>query len=219
MHREREMHFIGSPARGGMAMAWRRPGARAQERPAAGRPAVRYRVRTADGEAELGLWQFALHRQVVRAAIPTSLVVGTLLTVINQGNVYLQHRVTAALVLRTLATFAVPYCVATFGALSAARTGVGPASPASASSGPQRASAGAAQGASSPMTVGGVSDGRQPGTRDSHAAETGVRRPVGGGRLAGLLRARTGPAAGGAGGRGQTRRVVPPSTDSQRGRP
>ena len=46
-----------------------------------------------------------------------ALVVGTLLTAINQGNVIFQGDASAALAWKIPLTYAVPYCVATAGAL------------------------------------------------------------------------------------------------------
>ena len=46
-----------------------------------------------------------------------ALVVGTLLTAINQGNVILQGDASAALAWKIPLTYSVPYCVATAGAL------------------------------------------------------------------------------------------------------
>lgn len=79
------------------------------------------RLRVGETEAELDLWQFVFHRKIARTAVYTSLVVGTLLTIINQGDIYVAHHVTGLVLLKTVLTYIVPYCVATFGALSVAR--------------------------------------------------------------------------------------------------
>ena len=47
----------------------------------------------------------------------TALVVGTILTAINQGNVLLQGEFSAALAWKIPLTYCVPFCVATWGAL------------------------------------------------------------------------------------------------------
>ena len=89
--------------------------------PAAGNQVTLYRLRTAAGETDVGLLQFIGSRHIVRTSVYTSLVVGTILTLINQGDIYLANRVTATILIKTLLTYVVPYCVSTFGALSAAR--------------------------------------------------------------------------------------------------
>ena len=47
----------------------------------------------------------------------TALVVGTILTTINQGNVLLSGELPAELVWKVPLTYCVPFCVATWGAL------------------------------------------------------------------------------------------------------
>ena len=61
------------------------------------------------------------HRPIVRKAAQTALVVGTVLTVINQGDALLNHHVTAALLWKIPLTYAVPYLASTYGALSISR--------------------------------------------------------------------------------------------------
>ena len=61
------------------------------------------------------------HGPIVRTAARTALVVGTVLTAINQGDALLTHHVTAALLWKIPLTYAVPYLVATYGALSLSR--------------------------------------------------------------------------------------------------
>lgn len=51
----------------------------------------------------------------------TALVVGTILTIINQGNVLLSGTITPAVVAKILLAYVVPYIVSTFSALSANR--------------------------------------------------------------------------------------------------
>ena len=61
-------------------------------------------------------WEIALSPHVVRLALRTSLFVGTLLNLINQGSVLFGR---AELDLLKLAlTYVVPYCVATYSATS-----------------------------------------------------------------------------------------------------
>jgi hypothetical protein len=74
-----------------------------------------------------------LYRPVLRRAVYVALIIGTLLTIINQGDVLLAGAVTPLVVAKILLTYAVPYSVSTFSALSANRvikeTVKGPRSP------------------------------------------------------------------------------------------
>jgi hypothetical protein len=54
---------------------------------------------------------------MLRRSVLTALIVGTILVAINQGNVLVDGRVPAALWWKIPLTFAVPFCVATWGAL------------------------------------------------------------------------------------------------------
>jgi hypothetical protein len=58
-----------------------------------------------------------LHRPMLRRSLLTAVVVGTVLVAINQGNVLLDGRFPAALWWKVPLTYAVPFCVATWGAL------------------------------------------------------------------------------------------------------
>ncbi len=62
-----------------------------------------------------------LYRPVLRRAVYVSVVVGTILTIINQGDVLLAGAVTPLVVAKILLTYAVPYSVSTFSALLANR--------------------------------------------------------------------------------------------------
>ena len=62
-----------------------------------------------------------LYRPVLSRAIYIALIVGTILTIINQGDVLLAGEVTPLVVAKILLTYAVPYSVSTFSALSANR--------------------------------------------------------------------------------------------------
>ena len=80
------------------------------------------------------LWAYAVADGVPRRAFWVMLVVGTILNLINQGDaLFTGGRVSVA---KILLTYAVPYCVATYGAVSfrvhAARSNAA-ASPAAAS--------------------------------------------------------------------------------------
>jgi hypothetical protein len=57
----------------------------------------------------------------VRRSLYIALVVGTIMTIINQGDVLLMEAITPLVVAKILLTHAVPYSVSTFSALSANR--------------------------------------------------------------------------------------------------
>lgn len=65
-------------------------------------------------------WCFIRSGPVVRRALATALIVGTVLTLINQPALYLHADVTIDRSLRVLLTYSVPYCVTTWGALGGA---------------------------------------------------------------------------------------------------
>ena len=58
-----------------------------------------------------------LRASLLRRSILTALVVGTILTAINQGNLLLDGRFPASLYWKIPLTYSVPFCVATWGAL------------------------------------------------------------------------------------------------------
>ena len=58
---------------------------------------------------------------MVRRSLLISLLVGTLLTAINQGNILVQGDFAASLAWKIPLTYLVPYCVATAGAVLSAR--------------------------------------------------------------------------------------------------
>jgi hypothetical protein len=62
-----------------------------------------------------------LYRPVLRRAVYVALVVGTILTIINQGDVLLAGEITPLVMAKILLTYLVPYGVSTFSALSANR--------------------------------------------------------------------------------------------------
>ena len=64
---------------------------------------------------------FVRSRVVVRRALITALVVGTVLTAINQGDVILRGDLRAAHLLKIPLTYVVPYAVTTWGALAVGR--------------------------------------------------------------------------------------------------
>lgn len=61
------------------------------------------------------------YRPVVRTAIATCLVVGTILNAINQGDALLSGDLRSAMLWQIPLTYSVPYMVATFSALRVAR--------------------------------------------------------------------------------------------------
>ena len=63
------------------------------------------------------------HRPIVRKAAQTALVVGTILTLINQSDALLAHHGTLALLWKIPLTYGVPYMVSMYGALSISRRG------------------------------------------------------------------------------------------------
>lgn len=64
------------------------------------------------------------HRPLLRRSALTALVVGTLLTLINQGTDLAAAHASAALLWKVPLTYAVPFCVATWGALGNSRRSV-----------------------------------------------------------------------------------------------
>ena len=62
------------------------------------------------------------HRPLLRRSSLTALVVGTVLVAINQGNVIAGGDLPRALIWKIPLTFAVPFCVATWGALINSRS-------------------------------------------------------------------------------------------------
>jgi hypothetical protein len=61
------------------------------------------------------------YRPLLRRSALTSLVIGTLLVLVNQGTVLLSGQPSWSLIWQILLTYAVPFCVATWGALSNSR--------------------------------------------------------------------------------------------------
>lgn len=84
---------------------------------------ARFRFARREGVEKKCLRHALTHRQLVRTATVTSLVVGTVLTGINQGNLVVAGTFPAALVWKIPLTYAVPYCVATWSALRISRLG------------------------------------------------------------------------------------------------
>jgi hypothetical protein len=65
---------------------------------------------------------------MLRRSLVIALIVGTILTAINQGNLIAQGTFPAVLAWKIPLTYCVPFCVATTGALLNARAGRNPES-------------------------------------------------------------------------------------------
>ena len=63
------------------------------------------------------LWCFLRYRPMLRRSLLTALVVGTILTAINQGTVLADGDFPGDLYWKIPLTYCVPFCVATWGAL------------------------------------------------------------------------------------------------------
>ena len=61
------------------------------------------------------------HRPMVSRSLMVALVIGTILTVLNQGDIIFTGSWKGALYWKVPITYCVPFCVATYGALSSAR--------------------------------------------------------------------------------------------------
>lgn len=65
--------------------------------------------------------QLAARRDVVTRARRVALLVGTILTVFNQGDMILSGMLTPAVIAKIALTFCVPYCVSSYAAVEAVR--------------------------------------------------------------------------------------------------
>jgi len=63
------------------------------------------------------LWCFLRYRPMLRRSLLTALVVGTILTAINQGTLLADGNFPSELYWKVPLTYCVPFCVATWGAL------------------------------------------------------------------------------------------------------
>ena len=84
---------------------------------------VRYELRVHGGRSPRCLRCALSCRPLIARSLIIALIVGTLLTAINQGNVIFQGDASPALAWKIPLTYAVPYCVATVGALLNSRVG------------------------------------------------------------------------------------------------
>lgn len=60
-----------------------------------------------------------LYRPVLHRSLGMAVVVGSLLTLINQGDILLRGQVTTLVVLKICLTYVVPFCVSTISAMAA----------------------------------------------------------------------------------------------------
>lgn len=91
--------------------------------PAAHRPAARFRFKTRGGEVQSCLRHGMVHPPLLKTALLTAAVVGTVLTAINQGNLLADGKFPSDLYWKIPLTYSVPYLVATFSALRISRVG------------------------------------------------------------------------------------------------
>ena len=63
--------------------------------------------------------QLAVTPMIVRRSFGVALVVGTLLTLINQGDVLLSGEITTTVIAKILLTYCVPYSVSTYAGVGA----------------------------------------------------------------------------------------------------
>ena len=83
-----------------------------------------YEVRSEEGRLARCLRCALIYRPLMARSLLICLVVGTVLTAINQGNLIVQGDFPLVLVWKIPLTYAVPYCVASLGAILNARSRV-----------------------------------------------------------------------------------------------
>ena len=76
---------------------------------------------TYQGPAVKCTWCAIKHRPMLRRSFIAALVVGSVLTLLNQGDVLFSGSWNSALYWKVPLTYCVPFCVATYGALSNSR--------------------------------------------------------------------------------------------------
>ena len=81
-----------------------------------------YEMRSGAGRLARCLRCALMYRPLVIRSVVICLLIGTVLTAINQGNVIVQGDLPMALAWKIPLTYAVPYCVATVGAILNARS-------------------------------------------------------------------------------------------------
>ena len=81
-------------------------------------------VLRSEEQETLSCWHCAVrHRPMLRRSVKIAVLVGTILSVINQGDVLLQGGVTTTIVGKIVLTYFVPFFVASWGALAQSRIG------------------------------------------------------------------------------------------------
>ncbi len=85
--------------------------------PASHRPSIRFGFRSSGDELSRCLRHAIVYPPVLRTALLTSLVVGTILTAINQGNVLAAGHFPPILYWKIPLTYSVPFGVSAFSAL------------------------------------------------------------------------------------------------------
>jgi hypothetical protein len=65
--------------------------------------------------------QIALRPAIITRALKVAVIVGTALTIINQGNLLLAGILTPDPAIKILLTYCVPYCVSTYAGVAAVR--------------------------------------------------------------------------------------------------
>ncbi len=81
-----------------------------------------YELRAEQGRIARCLRCSLLYRPMLRRSLVIAMIVGTILTAINQGNIIAQGQFPAVLAWKIPLTYCVPFCVATTGAILNART-------------------------------------------------------------------------------------------------
>lgn len=69
---------------------------------------------TPNPASELGFWQAAKHPKTLRRALKVAAIVGTLLIIINQGDILLSGSWERFNLLKAMLTYCVPFCVSTY---------------------------------------------------------------------------------------------------------
>ena len=80
-----------------------------------------YEVRAGEGKAARCLRCALMYGPMLARSLVIAIIVGTVLTAINQGNIILGGEFPAALAWKIPLTYSVPFCVATMGAILNAR--------------------------------------------------------------------------------------------------
>lgn len=84
-------------------------------------PPARFRFRGDTADASRCLLHALFSRRLLRVSVPTAIVVGTVLTAINQGTVLADGNFPAELGWKIPLTYCVPFLVSSWGALRVSR--------------------------------------------------------------------------------------------------